>query len=274
VSVLQTAASVVNLAELLPRPTPDQVRRNLRFGIAVRWITVAVIAAGGMLTPQLAGVLLYLMAAASIYTGAIMVVVARSPAGWDRRIALAVTIIDHLFCFTFLGIYASHVAGSQALAGYSMGTIEAVFFFGAPGAILSLAMFVASALLAHGFGIPLFGHSFDGAGIVNSVLTLGMVAVCLVGVMRIRLVAGEAVTPRPVTALSVVDLPVGEPVRLSRREREVLTLVAEGYSNTMIATHLRLSDSTVKGYVENLLLHLNARNRAEAVAAASRLKLL
>jgi DNA-binding NarL/FixJ family response regulator len=35
-----------------------------------------------------------------------------------------------------------------------------------------------------------------------------------------------------------------------------------------------LSDATVKSYVENLLVHLNARNRAEAVAAAARLNLL
>ena len=49
---------------------------------------------------------------------------------------------------------------------------------------------------------------------------------------------------------------------------------AEGYSNTMIASRLNLSDNTVKSYVESLLTHLNARNRAEAVAAASRLKLI
>jgi DNA-binding NarL/FixJ family response regulator len=42
----------------------------------------------------------------------------------------------------------------------------------------------------------------------------------------------------------------------------------------MIASRLRLSDSTIKGYVENLLFRLNVRNRAEAVAAASRLNLL
>ncbi len=63
-------------------------------------------------------------------------------------------------------------------------------------------------------------------------------------------------------------------VRLSRREQEVLKLVADGYSNTMIAGHLHLSENTVKTYVENLLSRLNARNRAEAVAAASRQHLI
>src|SRR5207249_10000927 len=70
-----------------------------------------------------------------------------------------------------------------------------------------------------------------------------------------------------------VEAPVAAP-RLSPREKEVLQLVAEGYSNTMIARRLHLSDNTVKGYVENLLTRLNARNRAEAVATASRLHLL
>jgi DNA-binding NarL/FixJ family response regulator len=42
----------------------------------------------------------------------------------------------------------------------------------------------------------------------------------------------------------------------------------------MIAERLHVTESTVKGYVESILDHLNARNRAEAVAVASRLKLV
>ncbi len=272
--VLRAAASVVNFAEILPLPTAEQVRRKLHQGIALRWILIAVIAAGVMLTPKVAGLLLYLLAAASIYNATVLVAVARATATWERRLALAVTIIDHLFCFTFLGIYASHVAGSQPLGGYSMGTIEAVFYFGAPGAILSLGIFVVCALAASGLGLPLFGHAFDGAGIVNSVLMLGMIAVVLVAALRVRLVADDAeAVPAETTVL--LQSPNVEPaIRLSRREREVLHLVAEGYSNTMIANRLRISDNTVKGYVENLLFHLNVRNRAEAVAAAARLNLL
>jgi DNA-binding CsgD family transcriptional regulator len=274
VSVLRAIASVVNIAEILPLPTAEQVRRKLHQGIALRWILIAVIAAGVMLTPTVAGLVLSLLAAASIYNATIMLALARATATSERRIALAVTIIDHLFCFTFLGIYASHVASSQPLGGYSMGTIEAIFYFGVPGAILSLGIFVVCALAAHGLDLPLFGHTFDGPGIVNSILLLGMIAVCLVAAWRVRLVAGgEEAVPTETTVL--VASPNGKPaIRLSRREREVLNLVAEGYSNTMIANRLRISDSTVKGYVENLLFHLNARNRAEAVAAAARLKLL
>jgi DNA-binding CsgD family transcriptional regulator len=203
-----------------------------------------------------------------------MVALARGSASWQRRLPLPVVIIDQVFCFMFVGLYAAHIAGSQPLGGYSMGTIEAIFYFGALGAILSLGIFVLCAGAVQLLGLTLFGHLFEGPGILNSVLLLGMIAVCLVAAWRIRLVAArtEAV---PAETAELVASPNGDPaIRLSRREREVLQLVAEGYSNTMIASRLRISENTVKGYVENLLFHLNARNRAEAVAAAARLKLL
>ena len=271
--VLRSVAT--NLAEFIPLPTDEQVRRKLHQGVALRWVLIAVIAAGVMLTPQVAGLILALLAAASVYNAAIMVVVARAPSTWARRIALVVVTIDQVFCFMFISLYASHVAASEPLGGYSMATIEAIFYFGAPGAILSLGIFVVCALAARGLGLPLFGRLFDsGEGIVNSILLLSMIAVTLVAAWRIRLVAAD-VQAVPAETTELAASPNGDPaIRLSRREREVLNLVAEGYSNTMIANRLRISDSTVKGYVENLLFHLNARNRAEAVAAAARLKLL
>jgi DNA-binding NarL/FixJ family response regulator len=63
-------------------------------------------------------------------------------------------------------------------------------------------------------------------------------------------------------------------VHLTNRELEVLSLMAKGYSNLMIAGRLHVTESTVKGYVESIFVRLNARNRAEAVAVASRLSLI
>ncbi|HYM51649.1 MAG TPA: LuxR C-terminal-related transcriptional regulator, partial [Candidatus Limnocylindrales bacterium] len=232
-SAIRGAASLVNLADLLPPPTLDQVRRKLHLGIWLRWILIGVIAAGSMLTPQVATLLLYLLAVAAAYNAAVMVAVARGLERWPWRIALAVTIVDHLFCFMFLGIYASHVAGSQPLGGYAMGTIEGVFYFGVPGAALSIAIFAVCAVASHLLALPLFGHLFDGPGIFNSLLMLSMIAVVLVAALRIRLAPAEA---RSGAGKVVALVPDEEPViRLSRREREVLSLVAEGYSNAMIA---------------------------------------
>lgn len=53
---------------------------------------------------------------------------------------------------------------------------------------------------------------------------------------------------------------------LTAREREVLTLVAEGLSNSVIANRLHLSDHTVKRHVANMLLKLDLPTRAAAAA--------
>jgi DNA-binding CsgD family transcriptional regulator len=53
---------------------------------------------------------------------------------------------------------------------------------------------------------------------------------------------------------------------LSRREREVLSLVAKGLRNEEIARHLVVSKSTVIFHVKQLLMKTNSRNRTELVA--------
>ncbi len=61
---------------------------------------------------------------------------------------------------------------------------------------------------------------------------------------------------------------------LTRREREVLALLAEGLSNPEIAGRLVISRPTVVFHVSNILAKLGAANRAEAVAQAYKQGLL
>jgi NarL family two-component system response regulator LiaR len=55
---------------------------------------------------------------------------------------------------------------------------------------------------------------------------------------------------------------------LTRREREVLTLLVEGLSNAQIARRLAISQTTVKYHVRNILNKLGADSRTEAVSLA------
>ena len=55
---------------------------------------------------------------------------------------------------------------------------------------------------------------------------------------------------------------------LSQRERQTLTLVAEGLSNQMIAERLGIGEKTVKTHVSNVLGKLNVSDRTQAAVFA------
>jgi DNA-binding NarL/FixJ family response regulator len=56
---------------------------------------------------------------------------------------------------------------------------------------------------------------------------------------------------------------------LSEREIEVLREVARGTSNKIIASHLSISEATVKAHMQNILLKLGASDRTHAVNIAT-----
>lgn len=72
----------------------------------------------------------------------------------------------------------------------------------------------------------------------------------------------ESVRPKP---------PSSEPIRprplegITNRERELLTLVGRGLSNTEIAADMSISTATVKTYITRLLAKLDARDRVKLV---------
>jgi DNA-binding NarL/FixJ family response regulator len=68
--------------------------------------------------------------------------------------------------------------------------------------------------------------------------------------------------------LSAAPPAAEHPDDLSEREKQVLTLSADGLTNRDIAGRLNLSENTVKYHFKNILQKLHLRNRVQAVAYA------
>jgi DNA-binding NarL/FixJ family response regulator len=75
--------------------------------------------------------------------------------------------------------------------------------------------------------------------------------------------AGLLMTPRRSAAVAGLDA-------LTHREREVLSLLADGRSNREIARMLRISEKTVKSHVSAVLAKLGAADRTQAAVIAVR----
>lgn len=68
--------------------------------------------------------------------------------------------------------------------------------------------------------------------------------------------------------------PSGSRGKLTRRQREILQLLADGGSTAAAARDLGLSEETVKTHTKNVLARLEAKNRTHAVAIALRESLI
>jgi DNA-binding NarL/FixJ family response regulator len=64
------------------------------------------------------------------------------------------------------------------------------------------------------------------------------------------------------------------PFDLTRREFEILRLMADGLNNRAIAQELTIQERTVANHVSNILFKINAKNRTEAACIARKQGLL
>jgi ATP/maltotriose-dependent transcriptional regulator MalT len=90
--------------------------------------------------------------------------------------------------------------------------------------------------------------------------------------------------PRPVEAMEPAPAVVSSPfvpddkkrddLGITRREMEILELVAEGMSNREIAEKLFVSENTVKTHCSRAFDKLGARRRTEAVLMGKKMGLL
>lgn len=66
----------------------------------------------------------------------------------------------------------------------------------------------------------------------------------------------------------VIDHQKIKALEITKREYEVLELIAKGLSNKEVGEKLFLSESTIKSHVSNLLVKLNAKRRTQAIQTA------
>jgi DNA-binding NarL/FixJ family response regulator len=90
-----------------------------------------------------------------------------------------------------------------------------------------------------------------------------------------RVTSGQAVIDPAVAEHVINAITPAEPTptlpdALTPREIEVLTLIADGLSNTEIARRLVISEATVKSHINRLLSKTGVRDRAQAVGYAYR----
>ena len=72
----------------------------------------------------------------------------------------------------------------------------------------------------------------------------------------------------------VLDISLVSQLELSKRELEILSLLARGHSNQEIASKLFVSLSTVKSHIQHLFEKLDVKRRIQAVEKAKRLNLI
>jgi DNA-binding NarL/FixJ family response regulator len=130
----------------------------------------------------------------------------------------------------------------------------------------------------------------DDISLAHAALAAGVAAVLPTDVSRGVLVAAIAAAARGLSVLEPGLLSrvvhesawpfhekgstVQPSLELTAREREVLTLLAEGASNKLIGRRLGISVHTVKYHVSSILEKLDATGRTDAVAHAARLGLI
>ncbi len=91
-----------------------------------------------------------------------------------------------------------------------------------------------------------------------------------------RVAAGQSMIDPVLTARVLDRIRNGAPgaaelADLTEREREILTLIAEGLTNRQIGERLFLAEKTVKNYVSSLLAKLGLESRTQAAVLATRL---
>jgi NarL family two-component system response regulator LiaR len=125
--------------------------------------------------------------------------------------------------------------------------------------------------------------SFDDKDLIKKSLKAGAISYILKNISGAKLVKtikdvykGNFILSSQATKILLSELreTQDENIKLTGREKEILTLIVEGLSNKEISKRLFLSSSTVQFHVSNILSKLGVSKRTEAVYLALKQKLV
>jgi len=124
----------------------------------------------------------------------------------------------------------------------------------------------------------IFDHSFEiYIGFIAIIFTaLGIWLALKLSKPKIEtvVVEKEVYVNSPDSYRDVLNTSLVSKLGLSKRELQILGLLAQGHSNQEIATKLFISLSTVKTHIQNLFEKLDVKRRIQAVEKAKRLNLI
>ena len=251
----------------------ETIGPRLRAGALLRWCVVALVAFVAATSPPrppalavgwLVLVSLYNVLGqygSDVLTGRTALRMAKGLVAADLAAIVCLVVVYH-------GVPPANLS-----MGFLLVLLEALLWCDWQGLMLSIGLIGAGwaatdlmARLGSAHGV------FPWTDCVGDLLTLGVVAVVLVLALRVLSATVNRSSAENDASIAAADEPMS--IRLSAREKEVLALISAGCSNRMIAARLQVATSTVKSHVESILVRLDARNRAEAVAIAARLRLL
>lgn len=132
----------------------------------------------------------------------------------------------------------------------------------APGVkVLVLTMFEDDESVFAAMRAGALGYVLKGASPENMIRAIGAVA-------EGEAIFGAGVARRALAYLSAPRTTKALFAELTRREREVLGLIATGIGNTAIATRLGLAPNTVSNHISSIFAKLQVATRAEAIVRA------
>ena len=144
-------------------------------------------------------------------------------------------------------------------------------------AILGALVMGAAGVIMAVFAVVTGEEMGGGALLAASALAFGLLAINVDRTIGQRALNPSPALLKPRGDSSEGNLPGSEKVAppdvdpITEREREVLSFVAEGYSNKLISVQLGISERTVKNHLTATMNKLRASDRTHAVVKAFRL---